>query len=417
MTLEFEVSGRSLVKATAIACLASTLLLAGCGGSSDPQDPPDPSMEEQQIAALEAQIAELRTQLGLPADGDVGATVAELQAQLKELQDAKAAAVEMARMDAEAALMALAKKLHTNIDDLTNAVISVAAGCDSDGTLQVARVSGNPVDLSVDKEVMVAALSGWEGMKLTTAPTGDGAYEAVVYSIVDAPTQGKKFGGAAADDEFQYALVNGAVAMTVAGTGLADAAAIAAQVGLTGVTRTAGTETFKLPDPNPGGSTIILVLGSFHGVSGTYSCTPSTPADGCSAAVAASSFTLAGGTWKFTPSDANVRVTDSPDTNYASYGWWIYESEDGETFNASAFNILRGTVPAAAGITALLGTAPTRAAQPASTLSTALAVGRTTSATSLRTPRSKPTSMTTRSPATSTTSRVPMGCRGIGPSN
>ena len=141
----------------------------------------------------------------------------------------------------------------------------------------------------------------------------------------------KKFGGAAANDEFEYTLTNGAVTVDTSAEG------VPARVALTGVTRTAGTETVKLPESNPGGQTNILVSGSYHGVSGTYSCAPNTPADGCSASVAASGFTLAGGTWTFTPGDANARVTDVPDSAYASYGWWIHKSEDGSTFTASAF--------------------------------------------------------------------------------
>ena len=35
-----------------------------------------------------------------------------------------------------------------------------------------------------------------------------------------------------------------------------------------------------MPDPNPGGATVINVPGSFHSMSGTYNGTPSTAADG-----------------------------------------------------------------------------------------------------------------------------------------
>ena len=96
---------------------------------------------------------------------------------------------------------------------------------------------------------MVAALHSWAGKRYAD-PAGGDVYVAVVYSNVEAPNQGKKFGGAAANDEFEYAMTNGSLAMTPTATGLADAAVVAAQVALTGVIRTAGTETFKLPDPN-----------------------------------------------------------------------------------------------------------------------------------------------------------------------
>ena len=48
---------------------------------------------------------------------------------------------------------------------------------------------------------------------------------------------------------------------------------------------------------------------------------------------------------------------NEPDDIYASYGWWLHKSEDGETFTASAFAENRGTVLAAASIDTLQGTA------------------------------------------------------------
>jgi hypothetical protein len=116
-------------------------------------------------------------------------------------------------------------------------------------------------------------------------------------------------------------------------------------------------ETFKLPDPNPGGATIINVLGSFHGVDGTYMCTPAVPATGCTASVAEMGFTLAGGEWTFKPGNADDMVTDMPDTIYASYGWWIHKAANDGDFTASAFVSDMNEVPDASGITELMGTA------------------------------------------------------------
>ena len=117
---------------------------------------------------------------------------------------------------------------------------------------------------------------------------------------------------------------------------------------MSGVTRKAGTETFNLPDPNPGGADFISVPGMLHGVSGTFSCAPTTAADGCTAAVAAKGFTLGGGTWLFIPSNAAARVMDSADTAYASYGWWIKKAANNGPFTASAFVDEKGTTVAAA---------------------------------------------------------------------
>jgi hypothetical protein len=206
--------------------------------------------------------------------------------------------------------------------------------------------------LSEDEDTMVAANRGWAGKRYTD-PAGGDMVEAYVYSNVEAPTRGKKFGGAAANDEYEYALTAGALTNAQ----LTDAANVA-RIALPSVTRTAGTETFNLPDPNPNGVTIINVSGSFHGVSGIYSCA-TTAGTACTVAVAAEGFTLAGGTagWTFTPSDAEARVMDSADTAYASYGWWISKGANDGPFNASVFTDRFGADPTPLAIAALRGTA------------------------------------------------------------
>ena len=348
------------------------LALAGCGGGSD--DGLSASEEEQlrqdaaaEAAELRARIMALEEALGLEPGDDIGDTneqlmarISELQMQLEEKEKAEmAAAEEAARMEAErmaAEMAATAAKLYAGIyapaaDASGTAVGNVHAAYNADGTAIVVTIgdgsAANGTNLSEDKKTSVAANHGWAG-KRWAAPPGGASVEAMVYSNVEAPKMGKKFGGAAANDEFQYALTSGGITVDTSTT------AVQARVALTGVTRTAGTETFKLPDPNPGGATVINVLGSHHGVSGTYNCTPSTPADGCTASVAARGFTLGAGTWTFTPSDANARVTESADTAYASYGWWIHKSADGKTFTASAFHDFNvDTLPTGEAVTAL----------------------------------------------------------------
>ena len=265
---------------------------------------------------------------------------------------------------ANAALAVIAAKLYAGIGPPLGSVnipaaINRAARYNLAGTaILVSAGDGTNVPASVtlaeDEDATVADNHGWEGRRYAD-PAGGDMYEAVVYSDVEGPTPGKKFGGAAAGDEFAYTLVGGALNNA---NGLTDANA--GRVAFTGVTRTAGTETFNLPDPNPGGATNILVPGTFHGVPGTYSCTPSTPADGCTASAAARGFTLAGGTWTFTPGDPNARVMESTDTVYATYGWWIKKAANDGPFTASAFVWNIGTVPAASAIDTLQGSATYR---------------------------------------------------------
>ena len=236
----------------------------------------------------------------------------------------------------------------TPADSTADTLITVTTG-DGTGTPTVAH-------LSLDKKTTVADNHGWEGKRYhRTSPAAEGTYEAIVYSNAEAPTQGKKFGSAAAVTDtgaYQYQLVDGALNVA---NGLTDANA--ARVAFTGITRTSGTETFKLPEGRPEGETIVNVPGSFHGVPGTYSCS----GDGtqtCTATVVAEGFTLGGTgqTWTFKPTSAEARVTSGKDTMYASYGWWLHQPLSG-SWTASAFHDEKGGVPAAAGLDTLQGTA------------------------------------------------------------
>ena len=384
------------------------LLLAGCGGGSS-TPPPDPGPTAGEMAIEQAQAALTTAQAGMSsamtdaamaaayraiekAANDLvaaltthGGTAAEIAAAASTGGNAKAMAdsldmkIAEAQKAADMAMAATAAKLYAgiavqNVDGATTVAAGTvladgqraaayndadqpATGTAIDTQIMVGIDTAAVVGLSEDKMAMVADNHGWTGKMYTASPTGGGTYEAVVYSNVGAPTQGLKFGSAATNSDYEYVLDaadrngNANKALTYA------AADHAALVSLPGVTRTAGTETFHLPDPNNGGAQYINVPGMLHGVSGTFSCAPTTAADGCTAAVAAKGFTLAGGTWLFIPSNAEARVTDVPDADYASYGWWIHKSADGSAFTASTFADIKGTVPAASDLGNLQGTA------------------------------------------------------------
>ena len=304
-------------------------------------------------------------------EGD--AHVGRAQGTLTTLRLALAAAKEsrnaelQRRSDAEVADMTeTARKLYAGIgnapltmtgDGARNAAYSGTNDADITITMDDAA-DGDGTDVTqVLKATMknIGRNHGWMGKQYVASGTGvDGTYEAVVYSNVEAPKQGRKFGSRDAvttTGAFEYQLENGALALT---SGTNDGKRVA----FTGVTRTAGTEMFSLPDPNPSGATTILIPGSYHGVSGTYNCKPADAAAGCSAAVAAKGFTVSSDdTWTFTPSNANARVMDAADTAYASFGWWLKKTENDATYTASAFVDEKGTVNAASGLNDLNGTA------------------------------------------------------------
>ncbi len=95
-----------------------------------------------QIATLQSQIAALRTQLGLDPSDDIGASITELQTeladlqkQIKDMEDAEAAEERMA-------MNAMARKLYNGLSgiDSTVADVAVASGSitgtfDTDGAV------------------------------------------------------------------------------------------------------------------------------------------------------------------------------------------------------------------------------------------------------------------------------------------
>ena len=319
----------------------------------------DDDATDAQVMAADNAVAALEMAIegaaDLPeGDTDVASaqgTLATLKGQLASAKTSRMAAMSEADR-AEAAMMAAtAAKLYAGISaqmgdgDLTNLQANDRdAGYNAAGTAILVSIGGGTaaaaaVTLSEDKDTMVADLHGWEGKRYAD-PAGGDMIEAMVYSNVEEPTQGRKFGNATPGTgdtrAYEYPLTAGVYNVA---ENTADA-----KIALTGVTRTAGTETFHLPDPNPGGTTTIIIPGSYHGVSGSYSCVPGTAEDGCSATVAAEGFTLStGDDWTFTPSSAEARVMESADTAYASYGWWLLKAENDGPFTASAFHDFKGT--------------------------------------------------------------------------
>ena len=310
------------------------------------------------------------------------------QAALNAIEEERKRAEEEARQMAEAAMRAYAKRLYDGIaaqmgNANSPAANDRAAAYNDAGTPTGAAVdtrilvtigeetgTPTPVVLSEDKKTMVADNHGWAGKRYmftdssTSAETEGDMYEALVYSNVEDPTPGRKFGSAdvpTAANDFLYQLSNGVLAeATTEGS--------ANLVGGSGFDQSAGIKSYPLQT----NAVAVMVPGTFHGVSGTYSCTPSAATVRCASQVAADGFTLgqvtvptdgstpvftaSDGTWTFRPADGNARVVDSKDTAYASYGWWIKSDAHGP-IQASAFHDVKGTVPDAAALDALNGTA------------------------------------------------------------
>ena len=357
---------RDLRYMTVVAVAAAGLALAGCGSGGTSQSElnaeRDRTAEQAaMVAELQGQIAALRELLDLPADGNVGASIAELQAELESLQNEQKMRMEAAAAAANAAMMATARKLHDGISAPNAATGAtqrlVARSGTGEANITVSFNDPQMVqELTPDKTAMVAAHRGWTGKKYTASGAGvDGTYEAVEYSNVGDPTPGDPF-----DEE--YTAIDATTGELVIDTTNADNAG---RVASSSFDQSAGVKTFKL------GTNLrrVVLSGSYHGVSGTYYCSP-TGDTICASRVAARGFELgtvasatdstftAGSTgWNFKPANPKAQVMSTPDAIYASYGWWIHKSADDKTYTASAFAVDKGTVPDAAGITALRGTA------------------------------------------------------------
>ena len=308
---------------------------------------------KMQVAALQEQINNLRAQLGLGADDNLSDSITDLQQQAADLQQRIQDEQDAEDKAAMEAMMATAMKLHAGIGDAPLATATGRLAVYNGDNIDVTTASGGTaVPLSEDKDATVAANHGWEGKKYTAAPTDDGTYEAVVYSNVGEPTPGAKF-------SVQYTgnITEGVLdEATTEGT--------ASRVASPSFDQSAGVKSFELPTNN----VAVMISGSYHGVSGTYSCVPGT-GNKCAVRVAASGFDLGGvittdntfaagnAVWTFKPTNPDALLMSTPDAIYASYGWWIHKSADGNTFTASTFAVDNGAVTPASGVTALRGTA------------------------------------------------------------
>ena len=324
----------------------------------------DDDATEAEVTAADGAIADLKEAIDgavdLPEGDDEVAsakgTLATLEGQLASAKKSRMMAMDAKDKAMMADAMADAMKLHKGIGEQpiggTGEAARTAASA-ATGVISVTMGTAAAVPLAVDKKTMVPDNHGWMGKKHTAEPTGDvGTYEARVYSDVGDSTPGDPF-----DEEYADNFANGTLdTVTTSGT--------ASRVASPSFDQSAGVKSFKKGE----NLEQVVIAGSYHGVAGTYYCTPAADSK-CAAQKAESGFTLGGtadannaftaggGTWTFKPSNPKAKVMSAEDTVYASYGWWLHKSEDGMTYTASAFATARGAVPAAAGITNLRGTA------------------------------------------------------------
>ena len=322
---------------------AITALEEAIEGAADiPEGDADVASAQGTLDTLKGQLSTAKT-----------SRTAAMEAKAKEEQKKKE---EQAAKEATA-MMALAEKLLDGIgapgSESGDAGTAAYDGT-NDSEIVVTRVGVGGVNLKEDKKATVAALDGWTGKKYThtvpsTATNGPGdMYEAVVYSHVGKATEGAKFSATYAyNNDADTALKIDANTEHVIST---DTTAVQGRIASPSFDQSAGKKEFPLGT----NEARVIKSGTYHGVSGSYYCKPTTT---CTATVAADGFTLTGGSWTFKANNKDDRLMDTPDADYESYGWWFYESADGKTLAASAFRDNKGANRSTVAIGSLRGKA------------------------------------------------------------
>ena len=337
------------------ACLAAVFAigLTACSSSDNdtataPEPPTtmEPSPDEQELAALREQIADLRTQLGLDETDDIGDSIADLQSTLdslrKQLSD---------QMDEASAAMALAVFGGLGGNAMTVApTVSATYGMGPKvtGTVTPTDVAkdGTTVATPVESGMLtatdtnVAAMSGWRGAELAGS-NGMTSDTAVVYAYVEQPDT-EPF-------ESVYALTAGDLTIATTAAGAAHNALVASPEFASG----AGSKAHMPTITAPGGTTPTIVRfgGTFAGATGTYRCTG---ADCQSEVTEGGGVHLSGdGGWTFTPNTG--AMAQVPDSLYQHFGWWVRNDAAGD-YLIDVFHGFTGTQPTIA-ITTVQGTA------------------------------------------------------------
>ena len=344
-------------------CLAAVFAigLAACSSSDNgtdtstptPTEPAPPTQAEEDLEELQEQIAALRTQLGIDDTADIGTTVAELQATLKELQDAAAKMVTDAAVKAAEDLFAgidgnRGGADDTNVDLEVTPTVMQTYGEAAEVTATVS-VNGTALDPAPEVEATdteVATQGVWKGTELTGGRMTPSTV--VVYTDVEA-NESMPFDDVYADaTDADGDLTMGANATTSAASYVPLISAPAFMH--------AGQKDHA-PDATGTDNVVVRLPGTFHGASGQYTCTAAA-ANECVSHEDDNGVRLTVGgsaVWEFVPGpNAMVSVADG---TYLYFGWWLYEDSDGP--EVDAFHGATGSPEAIveADFTALSGTA------------------------------------------------------------
>ncbi len=328
-------------------CLAAVLAfgLAACGGGGTAMPPDTGPTVEEQLTTLQNEVAALRQQLGITDAGDIGSSIADLQAELKRLQDEAQARMDAEQAAKDKAMAAEARKLALGLDAASHVAsgetVAVTAMHGELAKATATIASGDDPSFMAKNSKSLDAMNGWSGTELMSMADNGPTDVMHVYTNVDAGKQIPFAEWAAATTGVTWA--NGAVTPAAGNSALIMAAPFATGSGTKTHEHTIDTDTTA-------GADTFQTSGTFAGASGTYTCTGGT----CTSAVAGSSggVILGGtGTWTFTPN--NGAMAHQADSEYQHFGWWLRKADSGysvHTFSGS-------TGDTAVAVTAVGGTA------------------------------------------------------------
>ena len=339
------------------ACLAAVFAigLAACSSSSDNGSAgttdPMPTQEEQQLAALQQEIADLRAQLGIADDADIGDSITALMAERdrlqKQIDDAAEAEAEAEAEAMREAMAALGEAMHAALGPpatpagTTGALANIAAPVLTAAGLAIDAAAGagalpdtgdgsDPAAVTLEAGDSAGSLGSWMGTDYAhSAGTGDSKItnEARVYTNQEAPDS-EPFGEVhelETDEDF-FTVVTGGTVDTDANLALVRAGAFTHS----------GTQTHMAGDR----ADAVYLRGTYNGAPGEYRCA-GTDCSSTNNGMGAPS--ALGGTWTFTP-DSGATVSQ-PDGHYLYFGWWVSKDSDGDPTAASAFAGRFGTDP------------------------------------------------------------------------
>ena len=358
-------------KLTTVCCAAVLALgLAACGGGGDDDTADAPTTMEptgptpaEQIAALQAEINELRAELGLdPVDiADLTGSVSDLEGQVAGLMQ-DIADRDKADADAEAEKMrmemaAVGKALHAALEgttDTPNALANIGQHVLSPAGLAIDAADGagtfdtgdDPASVTLTAGDSVGSLGSWAGtMYSHTMGSGPNKVtnQAVVYT-----NRGAHAGPSRSFTDVYSPL------LTAAPTRGYFSVDNTAHVRL--IRAEAFAHSGQQNHPAPSGMTAFTARGTFDGAPGLYRCAGT---DCASTNDGIAGPTTLAGTWHFKPDPG--AMTSPADTAYLYYGWWVSKDDEDDPTAASAFRGIVGDVDGATTTTAA-GTALTGSA-------------------------------------------------------